>query len=209
MKNLAKKLSNNNRRKKFDLFLQHFSPSQDVVVLDVGASEQEYQEGANILEKRYPYPRNITALGVESYNEFKKRYPEVKAINYDGQGFPFAANAFDICWSNAVLEHVGNKERQVFFIREIKRTSKKAFVTTPNRFFPAELHTKIFLMHFLPKKMFDRFLTMIGKKWATGDYMHLLSFRQLKQILTEAGITDYKIIKNRFLGFVVEFIVIF
>lgn len=210
MQNLAKKFSNRNRQKKFEYFLNYFKPTAKTSILDVGASEKEYQKNGNILEKRYPYQEKITVLGVDEYKELIERYPRIKVMQYDGQSeFPFQDKEFDICWSNAVLEHVGGRTAQIAFLKEINRVSNRGFITTPNRFFPLELHTKAFLLHYLPKKYFDNILLIWGKKWATGSYMHLLSLSQLRLILDESGISNYKIKKNSFMGFVVEFIVVF
>lgn len=195
---------------KFECFLDYFRPTAHTSILDIGASENEYQENGNILEKRYPYPEKITVLGVDEYKDFIERYPRVRVVKYTGQGkFPFQDKEFDICWSNAVLEHVGERVAQIAFLKESRRVANRAFITTPNRFFPFELHTRIFLLQYLPKKYFDKILVKMGKKWATGSYMHLLSLSQLREILRDAGISSYKIKKNRFMGFVVDFVVIF
>ncbi len=210
MQNLAKKLSNYNRQKKFQYFMDYFRPTSKTSILDIGASEKEYQENGNILEKKYPYPEKITVLGVDEYKDFIERYPKVKVVKYDGkEKFPFQNKEFDICWSNAVLEHVGERGAQISFLKEISRVSRRLFITTPNRLFPFEIHTRAFLLHWLPKKYFDRILAKMGKVWATGSYMHLLNLYQLREILKEAGISDYKIKKNYFMGFTVDFIVIF
>lgn len=102
---IAHKFSNYNRRRKYDLFLKTFSPKSHTKILDLGASEKEYQENANMLEKQYTYPENITVLGVDNYSEFHIRYPKVKTVNYSGNTyFPFGDKEFDICWSNAVFK---------------------------------------------------------------------------------------------------------
>ncbi len=126
---------------------------------------------------------------------------------------PFPDKSFDLCWSNAVLEHVGSHasrvEAQVTFLSEIARVSKSAFVTTPNRWFPAEIHTRTPFLHWLPKPMFDRYLKMRGQEWAAGDYMDLLSVHDLRSVLKAAGITEYRIVRNRLMGFTVDFVVMF
>jgi hypothetical protein len=48
-----------------------------------------------------------------------------------------------------------------------------------------------------------------GKSWAAGDYMHLLSLREIKEILDKCGIKKYRIIKNRILGLIADFVIIF
>ena len=130
-------------------------------------------------------------------------------MQYDGGVFPFKDKEFDVCWSNAVLEHVGGWGEQKLFLKEIKRVSRAAFITTPNRYFPFELHTRIFLLHYLPKRIFDKFLIKVGKKWASGDYLNLLSSTTLDNLLKECGFSGYKIIRNRVLWFTVNFMVIF
>lgn len=212
LKRIAQKFSNYNRRRKYDLFCKTFSPNAHTKILDLGASEKEFQENANMLEKRYTYPENITVLGVDNYHEFHGRYPKVKTVTYRGGDthFPFGDKEFDICWSNAVLEHVGSKNTQRIFLEEIQRVSKSFFITTPNKYFPIEVHTRTLLLHFiLPKNIFDKYLSLLGKKWATGKYMNLLSLKDIKRLLHESGITQYKIVKNKLFFFTLDFIIIF
>jgi SAM-dependent methyltransferase len=199
-----------NRERKWRLFQQFIPYDKDTKVLDVGFNDEEYySEIENYLERHYPYQKSITALGLHEPKNFKKRYPAVEAITYDGITFPFPDKSFDICWSNAVLEHVGNFERQVHFVREIARVSHSFFITTPNRLFPIEVHTKIPLLHYLPEEYRDFFYCILGKKWATGNYMFLLSKRRLKKILKEAGINSYTLKENYLGPFVLDFVVIF
>ncbi|MGH8139016.1 MAG: class I SAM-dependent methyltransferase [Steroidobacteraceae bacterium] len=205
---LAHWLSGYNRKRKWQLFLSQILPTQDTTVLDVGYCEKEFSPTDNFIEKHYPHPHRITALGITPANEFATRYPAVRAVCYDGTRFPFADNEFDVCWSNAVIEHVGNRERQLQFLQEVARVSKRAFITTPNRFFPVEVHTRTPLLHFLPKKTFDAYLVRVGKRWATGSYMSLLSERDLKGLLSQAGIERYRLFRNRLLGFTADFAVV-
>ena len=103
---------------------------------------------------------------------------------------------------------MGKEEAQVNFLRELNRTCKKVYFTTPNRYFPFELHTRLFLIHWLPKALFDKIISHTSKKSASGDYMYLLSKRKLVKLLKKAGITKYQIYKNRFCGFTMDFSVI-
>jgi len=204
---IAGKISNKNRRHKFQVFMELFNPGVDDNILDIGANDEEYSENDNMLEKLYPYKKNITVLGLHSYKEFSNRYQDIKTITYDGKVFPFKDKEFEYGWSNAVLEHVGDFNKQVFFIKEITRTCKKAFITTPNRLFPVEVHTRIPLLHFLPKHIFDSILVIFNLKWASGDYMHLLTKRKLIKVLNAAGVKNYTIRCNRFMLFAMDFMV--
>lgn len=206
---IAYRISAFNRKRKWDLFLKEIVPTQDLRVLDLGFSEKEYSQTDNYIEKYYPYPEMLTALGIEIPDEFKKRYPEVTVISYNGGTFPFENKSFDVCWSNAVIEHVGNRDRQLSLLTEIKRVSKRGFITTPNKYFPIELHTRTPLLHCFPNILFDKYLSMTGKAWATGDYMRLLSISDMKGLLRDANISEYKIFKNKLMGFTLDYVVVF
>jgi SAM-dependent methyltransferase len=207
--NIDLKISKYNRTKKYNCFLQELNPSKESKILDVGFIDVEnYSSIENFLEKNYLYLHNITALGLSGGDVFKRDYPGVTVVLYDGNIFPFDDKLFDIGWSNAVLEHVGNEDKQILFLKEMHRTCKQLYFTTPNRYFPFELHSRYPLIHWLPKKTFDRILMHTRKRFMVGDYMHLLSCRKLKSLLKKAGITQYKIIRNRLLGFTLDFSVV-
>lgn len=204
---LAHKISAWNRKRKYALFLELLAPTHDTKVLDVGYANVEHSPSDNYLEKHYPHPENLTALGITPPTQFLETYPRVKAVQYDGKRFPFEDNSFDICWTNAVIEHVGDAGAQRLFLQEIKRVAKRAFITTPHRFFPIEVHTRTPLLHYLPKPWFDTYLQWVGKSWAAGSYMRLLSIPEMRRLLAAADISSFTIHKNRLLGFTVDFIV--
>lgn len=205
---IAEIISKRNRIHKFEVFMEVFKPGIEDKVLDIGANDKEYSDNDNMLEKLYEHRNNITVLGLHKYEEFSQKYEDIKTVTYDGKVFPFEDKMFDLGWSNAVLEHVGDFDKQVFFLREITRTCKRAFLTTPNRFFPIEVHTRIPILHYLPKRIFDRILIMFRQSWASGDYMYLLSRRKLVYLLEKAGVKNYTIKSNRFMFFIMDFMII-
>ena len=208
-KSLAYRISEWNRAKKFQLFLRTISPKDRETILDVGVNDEEYSESDNYLEKHYPFPKQITAVAMGSLEKFRSRYPDTRAIEADGRNLPFKNDEFSISVSNAVLEHVWSRNQQLKFLLELTRVARRGFFTTPNRLFPIEVHTRIPLLHLiLSKKYFDFFLSRIGKSWATGTYMNLLSFRELDALCKEANIPHFRILRNRFLGFTITFSVV-
>lgn len=196
-KNLANNISIKNRQKKYQYFIEQMQPDKYSQILDVGITEDDAYSGVNFLEKHYPHKENITALTIEDAPNFQRNFPEIKLIKYDGKKFPFANREFDITWSNAVIEHVGNYENQLFFLSELLRTSKSIFITTPNRWFPIEVHTRLPFLHYLPKRYFDKLLPLLGKGWAAGDYMNLLSVNDMKKMLHELNVKKYTIKRNK------------
>lgn len=205
---LAQRVSAYNRDRKWRLFVRMVEPGPETRILDVGFSEREYSSVDNYLERHYPWPEMITALGLNEAVEFRRRYPRVRPVRYDGKIFPFPDQAFDVVWSNAVIEHVGNFDRQVLFVKEMVRVGRRVFFTTPNRWFPIELHTRLPLVHWLPKPICDRWLRRLGHGPATGDYMHLLGRTDLQRVLRAAGVDRYRIIVNRLAGWGLDFVVL-
>lgn len=205
---IAEKVQGFNRNRKWGVFNKHILFEKSTQIIDVGFNDIEYSAFDNYLEKKYPYQQNITALGVVGKNNFNKNYPLVNAVLYDGKNFPFSNKSFDVCWSNAVIEHVGGFAEQLYFIKEMFRVSNQVFFTTPNRFFPIEVHTRTPLLHIISSSLFEKYLKLIGKSWATGSYMNLLSKKQLVLLMEKANVTNYKIIRDRVLCFTLDFVVI-
>ena len=85
MRKIADKVSNYNRRKKYNFFANYFESTIYSKRLDVGASENEYTENANILEKNIHIVKISPFWGVDHYIEFCKKYPKVKTITYGGK----------------------------------------------------------------------------------------------------------------------------
>jgi hypothetical protein len=69
----------------------------------------------------------------------------------DGRALPFRDAAFDVVFSNSVIEHVGDADSQRAFAREVARVGRAYWVQTPNRWFPVEQHLLTPLVHWLPK----------------------------------------------------------
>lgn len=206
---IAYTISAKSRQKKFLQFLTLLSPKPDETLLDVGINTTEYSATDNYLEKFYDHPEKITAVGQGDITAFQERYREVTTLSGDGRHLNFPDNAFDIAYSNAVIEHVGTRDDQRRFLSELYRVSRRGYLTTPNRLFPIELHTRIPLLHLLlSKKNFDAVAIKIGKPWAAGGYMSLLSERDLRTLFSEVGINRYTLIKNRFCGFPMTFTII-
>jgi hypothetical protein len=67
---IAYKISAFNRKRKWKKFLEIIKPTPLMTILDVGFTENEYSATDNFLEKNYPYPQNITALGIDTPKKF-------------------------------------------------------------------------------------------------------------------------------------------
>ena len=175
---LADSISLRSRQRKLRLFLDELRPTAETSVLDVGADELGFGEGdgcgtLNFFEERYPWPERITALGLHDGAGFRSRYPQIPYVQGDACALPFEDGAFDIVFSNAVIEHVGDRERQRVFAAEAIRVGRRAFITTPNRRFPVEVHTRLPLVHWLPDAISHPVYRATGKE--IGPEVELLT----------------------------------
>jgi SAM-dependent methyltransferase len=182
---LADSVSLRSRKRKLELFLDELAPTAQTTVLDVGADELGFGEGdgcatLNFFEELYPWPEQITALGLHDGAGFRARYPVIPYVQGNALELPFDDGAFDVVFSNAVIEHVGGREAQRRFVSEALRVGRQVFLTTPNRRFPVEVHTRLPLVHWLPDSAAHRMYRAAGRGWA--DEIHLLSRRGLASL---------------------------
>jgi Methyltransferase domain len=167
---LAGHVSLRSRRSKFRLFMETFEPDQSTTIVDVGVADSGFGEGGgsastyNFLEAMYPWPRRITAVGLVDLPNFQQAFPDVAWVRADGRDLPFEDGAFDIAFSNAVVEHVGGEDEQRAFIAELCRVARGVFVATPNRWFPVDVHTLMPVVHWLPDGARNSILHRLGKE---------------------------------------------
>lgn len=184
---LASKLSLHFRTKMFSKFMEAMKPQPNHTVLDVGVTSDDQHPESNYFEKMYPYKENVVCVGTEDGAHLEEKYPRIKFIKvYSGKPLPFNDKEFDIAFSNAVIEHVGNAEAQRAFVKEIMRVSKQFFITTPNSWFPIEFHTALPLLHWLPKKLYRGTLSILGEKyWSEEENLNMLSKREFRNLFSE------------------------
>lgn len=199
------------RRKKFDLFVNFIKPSENDKILDVGVSNC-IERCTNYFEIFYPYKKNITALGIgneKEYSDFKKEFPEVKLIIGDGKNmYYYSDNYFDMAFSNAVVEHVGDRGKQRKFIYELVRVSKKGFITTPSYWFPIELHTMLPFIHWLPKGLCSWLYKKLGLKyWGDINNLNLLKSKEFLALFPK--IVNVRIIGLKIFGLTYNLIAIY
>jgi SAM-dependent methyltransferase len=182
---LSDAISLRSRKRKLQLFLDELQPTADMTVLDVGADELAFGEGdgcgtLNFFEELYPWPERITALGLQDGAAFAARYPHIRYVQGDACALPFADGEFDAVFSNAVIEHVGGRERQRRLVSEALRVGRRVFLTTPNRLFPLEVHTRLPLVHWLPDGVSHRVYDRLGKE--SAKELRLLSPRAFESL---------------------------
>lgn len=172
------------RFRMFDLFMSEFKPTDTDEVLDLGATSDQSYQSSNHFEALYPYKNRLTAAGTDDARFLQDIYPGVRFELADALDLPFAENSFDYLHSSAVIEHVGSFANQQRMIAECLRVARKGIcLTTPNRWFPIELHTQLPLIHWLPKPWFRHILDRLGhRELAMEANLNLMTESELSGI---------------------------
>ena len=189
------------RAARYRLFLDLARPEPNDTILDVGVTDAAFLS-ANYLERAYPHRDRITALGVESLAKFAAAFPTVHVVQGDGRALPFSDGAFDIVYSNAVIEHVGSREDQMRFLAEMVRAARRCvFLATPNRWFPVDTHTMLPLVHWANPTLRNWMYRKLGRQyWASEDNLNLLSGHELRALAHRLPVSTYSVLSQHLLG---------
>jgi methyltransferase family protein len=167
-----------NRRRKLALFMETMRPGPETRIVDVGVGDTGFgtepgvASSHNFFEALYPWPERITAVSDVPLPNFAREFPKVRSVTASGTALPFENRAFDVAFSNAVVEHVGGREEQRAFVAELCRVATRVFLSTPNRWFPVETHTLLPFLHWLPPIAADRAFAALGKdNWERVDLL--------------------------------------
>lgn len=113
-------------------------------ILDVGGTE-DYWERMGFLD-----PADVE-LTIVNLDPPAARHTNVRTLAGDACRMPEQADgSYDVAFSNSVIEHVGDYERQREMANEIQRIGRRYFVQTPSRGFPIEPHFMFPFFQFLP-----------------------------------------------------------
>lgn len=175
LRGLATRVALRARTAMYEDFMAWAVPSPTDRIIDVGVTPDRSLADSNFFEALYPYPTQITATSIEDASFLEVDHPGVRFVQTDGTTLPFPDGAFDVAFCSAVLEHVGGEAAQRQFLAEVVRVSRRCYVTTPNRWFPIEVHTFLPLLHWLPKSVHRRLLRLLRMPfWAEETNLNLV-----------------------------------
>ena len=182
------------RTKRMQRFCRLFGLTEVTQVLDVG--------GGFFNWSLVPTVPSLTIVNLYLPRARENSFAWVIA---DGRNLPFKDGAFDITYSNSVVEHLGDFASQQAFARESARVGVRYYVQTPNKRFPVEPHLITPLIHYLPKTVQKRLLrnfTIWGlvirpTAQQCDNFLRevrLLDERELRQLFPEAEIWHERVL---------------
>jgi hypothetical protein len=191
------------RKRRMQLFYRRFKITPQTRVLDLGGREFNWT--------LMPFIPHVTIVNriLEG-----KRSGKIVWIIGDVRELPFADKAFEIVYSNSVIEHLGAVADQRRFADECRRVGRSYYIQTPNRRFPIEPHLLTPFIHWLPIKLQARLLrnfTVWG--WITrpdaAACAHFLNTtRMLSRTELKAHFPDAEIWTERFLWLAKSFVAV-
>ena len=115
-------------------------------------------------------------------------------------------NAFDIAFSNSVIEHVGQWPAMVDMANEVKRVARRYLVQTPHFWFPIEPHARTPFLHWMPQSWAYRVVMMrkcgfwpkattVSQAVALVQSAQMIDYRQMAALFDGARIE-----RERFMG---------
>jgi hypothetical protein len=198
-------LNSRSRQKKLDLFWDLMRPSPESIVLNLGAAPPHRSrvllgvDSPELVEQPEQDPRwrSLRVIGAninkQDIQEYCRLYAKAgfTGVVMNGCSLPFDDQSVDIVFSNAVIEHV-TPEMQRIMASEIMRVGRSWFITTPNFWYPIELHNKLPFIHFLPTKA-RLFIQRTLRTWPEAEPLTLLSATNLAALFPGSQIRQMRV----------------
>ena len=194
------------RKKRMRRFANVFCHSKETTILDVGGGVFNW--------RLINCQSSICILNTVLHDDRNNAPDNYSFVVADGTDLPFENNAFDIGYSNSVIEHVGDYNQQKKFADEIRRVGKNLWVQTPARCFFVEPHLITPFIHYLPKTWQRRLLrNFTAWGWFVRpsqkqvdeliNGIRLLTYKEMKELFP-----DCEILRERFLGMTKSYIAV-
>lgn len=196
------KIIHNKRLEIISIVKQELKDNNFKDILDIGTTADTSESSNLIIKslKNFEIYKSISDQKIIS-SFFSKALQ--KSITEEFSNDEIDMYSSDVVISNAVLEHVGSNQEQSKMLENIIKLTKNFFIIiTPNRMHPIEFHSKVPFMHWLPKKIHRKFLSLVGMSYLSKEKnLNLLNTNDVVNLLKKFDDIEYKIKYINFLLF--------
>jgi hypothetical protein len=152
------------RARRWARLIERFPEWETMRVLDLGGTVEAWRVPTS-------RPQHVTVInpeGASASSPVGDNEPWMTLVQADACELPpdFAADGFDLVYSNSVIEHLGGHARRVRFAEVVRSLAPHYWVQTPNRYFPIEPHFLFPGFQFLPV----RARGFLSGHWRLGWY---------------------------------------
>jgi len=208
--NFIDKIAKKKRQEMCDIINKNLNNHNIFDALDIGTTSSNEYESNNYLIKHLKKITEYKSISDQFFqdNFFSKILTKSITKNFTNEEINSLKS--DLVISSATIEHVGSSYNQIKMIENMKNLSKKFFIiTTPNRSYPIDFHTKLPFIHWLPKKIHRKILSLLNLDFfSKEENLNLVSENDLKTALKCAGVFEYKIFYIYLLGIKSNFVVL-
>jgi hypothetical protein len=194
------------RRRRMQRFAQEFREGRGLRVVDVGGSPFNWSFA--------PETPRLVLVNLRAPGDARTLPDGIRLVIGDGTRLAFADAAFDVAFSNSVIEHLGTLERQAAFAAELRRVARGLWVQTPARGFPFEPHLLAPFVHWLPQRWQRRLL----RRFTLWGWLSRPSPERVERFLAETRLLglremrelfpDCEIRRERFLGLTKSYVAV-
>ncbi|HIK52771.1 MAG TPA: hypothetical protein IGS17_17870 [Oscillatoriales cyanobacterium M59_W2019_021] len=174
------------RRQIYDWFIAQIGSVSGKAILDHGSTPDTLRCDSNcFIRWCLEDGAKVYATSPEDITGLTQSFPNLAIVPYppDPQFLP----PIDYAISSAVIEHVGSEARQVEYVQNLLHLARGVLLTTPNRAHWLDFHTKLPLLHWLPRNRHRQILNVLGMKfWAKEENLRLLSHNDIAAIVWSA-----------------------
>jgi SAM-dependent methyltransferase len=104
--------------------------------------------------------------------------------------------SFDVVVSNHVIEHTADPIAHLAEIRRLLRPGGVAYLATPNRWWPWEVHARLPLLHYLPWRLFSRIANTLGRLHEPVRLISLAELRRLCAGSFELAVWHHRLLRD-------------
>ncbi|HTU81256.1 MAG TPA: hypothetical protein VMF61_03950 [Candidatus Acidoferrales bacterium] len=172
------------RRRAYEWLRERFGGFAGRVVLDHGATPDTISADSNChLRWLLEDGATVWATSAEAIGHLPAVFPGLRIAAWPPN--PETLGPIDLVISSSVVAHVGGRLEQVRFVQQLLTFAPRLFLTTPNRRHWLEFHTKLPLLHWLPRDRYHAALDATGLGF--WKHLNLLSREELQSMLDEAA----------------------
>ncbi len=198
---------NHFRPRRLEQFRSLFPEKLCGTIIDLGGCRYQWDQ--------LKYDSNVTILNIDIHEANSNDNPNYRYVFGDARNVDFADGAFDLAYSNSVIEHVGEWPDQVRFAAETRRLGRDIYCQTPNKRFFMEPHLITPFVHWLPRRWqtytLFRYFTLWGLV-TKPDKEDVRNIAQTIRLLTKSELRtlfpDCDVLVERFLLMPKSFIVV-
>ena len=154
------------------------------IVLDHGATPDTTSADSNC---HIPWlladGATVYATSAENIDHLPSLFAGLQIVSWPPA--PNVTRSFDVVISSSVITHVGERDKQLAYVKELLDLGTCVFLTTPNRRHLLEFHTKLPLLHWLPRARYHAALDSL--KLGFWKHLNLLDRAELQSLFDDAA----------------------